>query len=85
MFAGHVDHKTLRTGTAPYQISKGGFNCDQDGLAVTSPFITDESFIPVQSFFLFSPPLCGDISFTSSERIYPSLRGPPSVRMYCTV
>ena len=85
IFAGHVDNKTVRTGNSPYQISKGGFNCDQDGLAVTAPFIADESFITVQTFILFSPHLWGDISFTSSERIYASLRGPPTVSSYCTV
>ncbi len=79
MFAGHVDNKTVKIGNAPYQIGQAGFNCDQDGSAVTSPFTADEPFILSQTFILFSPPLCGDISFPSSERIYTSLRGPPAV------
>jgi hypothetical protein len=77
VFAKHIDSKQVKNGDQPYQLTNSGYNCDTDNLVVESPFaiVSHLFLLPVPP--VFSSYTLADTSFTSVEKVFVSLRGPP--------
>src|SRR5450432_1893755 len=76
-FANHKDSTSTIPGGKTPQLTKAGFNCDQNDLVAESHFITFSSLVvvnipSVHSFVSFCIP-----SFVSLPFFYNNLRGPP--------
>jgi hypothetical protein len=77
VFAKHIDNKQVKNNDQPYQLTSSGYNCDTDNLVAESPFEygSNGTVVPPTSNFLSYTLL--EISFTSVEKVYTTLRGPP--------
>ncbi len=77
VFAKHIDSGNKKTDNTPYQLNLSGYNCDDDNLVAQSAFDAHQSSFEFALFSAYSGYIFSNISFSSSQKIFSSLRGPP--------
>ena len=77
IFAKHIDSKSQRNDSIPYQLSASGYNCDNDNLVAESAFTSDSHLLNFPIPIIFSNYTLIDVTYSSVEEVYASLRGPP--------
>jgi len=79
VFAKHSDSRTKKNTDKPFQLTYQGFNCEVDNLVAQSPFESYQYSLAFTSFSSFLPYIFSNVSFSSTEHIHSSLRGPPAI------
>jgi len=79
VFAKHSDSRTKKNTDKPFQFTYQGFNCDVDNIVAQSPFESYQCSFAFSSFSSFLPYIFSNVSFSSTEHIHSSLRGPPAI------
>ena len=77
LFAKHIDNKPQKITHHLSQLSKAGFNCDNDNLVAESSFLSEFQIFSHPVFYCFSPYNFKHTSFQSVSGIQSRLRGPP--------
>lgn len=77
LFAKHTDVTFKLKSDKPFQLSTSGYNCDCDNLVAESTFTNDLQVFNFPVFTSFSNYIVRDISFSSIDKTYSPLRGPP--------
>jgi hypothetical protein len=76
LVANHIDKGKVLNGHLD-ELSASGFNCKCDNLVAESPFVPAEIF-SYQVYTTYISALCTeDITFSSFDKLFSQLRGPP--------